>query len=63
MAQKTWLPGLLRWLDRLCRYIQENRRFLDRFLTTEEAQAALDATLVACQALHDVVIPLLPPET
>jgi len=60
MAQKTWLPGLLKVLNRVCKYIRENREFLDRFITTEDGQNALDATVTACQLLEAIVEDLLP---
>jgi len=60
MAAKTWLPGLIRVLRASCRYIRDNREFLNRFITTEEGQAALDAVYTACQALEVIVEALLP---
>lgn len=59
--QKTWLPQLLKFGQRLCNYIRKYENQIKRTLP-EENWGLLTAVLVACDALEVAIIALLPPD-
>lgn len=54
MAEKTFVPQLVRLIRRLCAYIQKHRATMNPYLTTQQ-RAGLDAVVAAC-ALFDAVV-------
>jgi hypothetical protein len=56
---KTWLPTLAKVLQKVCGYINRWRPQIERHLP-EENWPLLDAVLVACTALDQVVEDLIP---
>lgn len=60
--QKTWLPKLLLLAQALCKYI---RRYEDKIksMLPEGGPAAVDAVLLACDALETVILLVIPPAT
>lgn len=62
MAQKTWLPALLKLLIGLCNYINRNRLYLERILPST-AWPALDDVVEKCLILSGIIEPFIPPET
>lgn len=59
---KTWLPALAFILQRVCKYITRWRAQIERNMP-EENWPLLDAVLVACTALDEVVEGLIPNNT
>ncbi len=58
MAKKQYYPQLVHILLAVCAYIAKYRPQLTKFLTTafgEEAVAAMDAVVVACEAFTAIV--------
>jgi hypothetical protein len=51
---KTWLPTLAKVLQKVCSYIERWRTQIERNLP-EENWPLLDAVLVACSALDQVI--------
>ena len=56
---RTYLPSLLFWMKRLCRYIRDNYDNILKFLPEEGGKTALDGVLAACAVLETIVIPLV----
>jgi hypothetical protein len=62
MAQKTWLPALLKLLIGLCNYLNRNRLYIGRILP-DTAEPAIDDVIAACLTLSAIIEPFIPPET
>jgi hypothetical protein len=57
MAGKTYLPTLVKGLERTCVYIARYRATILKYLP-EGSETALDNVLDACQVLIDIIVPL-----
>ncbi len=53
MAKKSFVPQLVRMLNRACLYIQKHQSTMNPYLTTAQ-QAALQSVVSACQAFFGV---------
>lgn len=63
MANRTYLPKLLRLLRITCKYMKRWETFIRDHLPDEAAQTAFSNVLVACEALEAIVELLIPSET
>lgn len=59
MGLRTYLPMLLFWMKRLCRYIRENNDGINKFLPQPSGAAAVDGVLAACAVLEAIIIPII----
>jgi hypothetical protein len=57
MAQRTWIPQLIKILRKTCQYILRWRTQLGKFIP-DESEPLLDAVVTACQALEEVLVEL-----
>lgn len=63
MGVRTYLPGLLRVLRLMCRYALRWEDKIRQNLPDGAAQDAFTAAIVACQALEEIVFPLIPADS
>lgn len=63
MALRTYLPGILQLMRKLCKYGKRWETQIRTQLPDGAAQTAFTNVLVACEAFEDIVSALIPPPT